>query len=357
MSDLDWELVDRYLAGEATAADLERLEQWLAEGSEHAALLESLQRAVAALEGDVAVGELEVVWDGVTERAGLTPVEPAGVRPAEAVARPTHFALAEPRHARWRVGAGMAAAAVLVAGAVLAGREWLTGGREAATVVAERVVRVPRGERARFRLPDGTEVLLGGGSTLRHPQTFAGRSREVTLEGEAYFAVMHQEHRPFRVRAGDLIATDLGTEFLVRAYPEHAGASVVVRSGTVAVRPVRARDSTQPGRVVRPGELGRLGADGEPLVEQADTAAYFAWTSGTLVFDGTPLRDALPQLARWYDLDFRLADSSLGAIPLSGRLDQTLTPARLDLLAGSVGLEQVRRGRVVTFYRRGDTPR
>jgi ferric-dicitrate binding protein FerR (iron transport regulator) len=355
MSDLDWELLDRYLAGEATAADLEQLEQWLAEGPEHAALLASFQRTLAALEPDVAAEELEVVWDGVAERAGFTPAEPARVLPGEP--RPPRFALAEPHHAGWRVGVGIAAAAVLAAGAVLAGRKWLAGDGGAATVVAERVIRVPRGARARFRLPDSTEVLLGGGSTLRHPQTFAGRSRDVTLEGEAYFTVLHQEHRPFRVRAGDLIATDLGTEFLVRAYPEHAGASVVVRSGTVAVRPVQGRDTTQPGRVVRPGELGRLGADGEPLVEQADTAAYFAWTSGTLVFDGTPLRDALPQLARWYDLDFRLADSSLGAIPLSGRLDQTLTPARLDLLAGSVGLDQVRRGRVVTFYRRGDSPR
>ncbi len=80
-----------------------------------------------------------------------------------------------------------------------------------------------------------------------------------------------------------------------------------------------------------------------PLGRSSSTARRF----------GTPL----PQLSRWYDLDFRLADSSLGAIPLSGRLDQTLTPDRLDLLAGSVGLEQVRRGRMVTFYRMGGAPR
>ena len=355
MSDLEWELFDRYLAGEATAAERERLERWLAEGPEHAALLEGLQRALAALERDVTADELAVVWDGVAERVGLTPPERAGVRPAGP--RPARFALAQPRYAGWRGGAGIAAAAGLAAGAVLAGREWLAGRAGTAAVVAERVVRVPRGERARFRLPDGTEILLGAGSILRHPRAFPGASREVTLEGEAYFTVKHEERRPFRVRAGDLVATDLGTEFLVRAYPEHGGARVVVRSGTVAVRAVRAQDSTQPGRVVRPGELGRLDAGGEPLVEQADTAAYFAWTTGTLVFDGTPLRDALPQLARWYDLDFRLADSSLGAIPLSGRLDQTLTPARLELLAASVGLAQVRRGRVVTFYRLGRAPR
>jgi ferric-dicitrate binding protein FerR (iron transport regulator) len=356
MNDLDWDLFDRYLAGVATSVERERFERWLAEEPDRAAVLEALRGALAALERDVTVEELEVLWHGVAERTGIAPAGPIGVRSVEP--RTGRFALVAPRQTGWRVGgARVASAAVLVAGAVLTARELLTDGERSSATAEERVVRVPRGERARFRLPDGTEVLLGAGSTLHHPRAFADRSREVTLEGEAYFTVEHDKHRPFRVRAGDLIATDLGTEFLVQAYPEHGGARVVVRSGTVAVRPVAARDSTQPGRVVRPGELGRIAADGAPLVEQADTAAYFAWTTGTLVFDGTPLREALPQLSRWYNLDFRLADSSLGAIPLSGRLDQTLTPSRLELLAGSVGLEQVQRGRMVTFYRLGDSPR
>ncbi len=355
MSDLDWELFDRYLAGVATPAEREEFERWLAAEPDRAGLLLALGGALEALEDDVTQEELESVWEGVAERAGLTSPEPSSVTAAEP--QPARFALAESPRPRWRLGVGLAAAAVLTVGAVLAGRQLLIDGRRSEVPTAERVVTVPRGQRGQFRLPDGTEVLLGAGSTLRHPLAFAVRSREVTLEGEAYFTVEHDERRPFRVRAGDLIATDLGTEFLVRAYPEQAGARVVVRSGTVAVRPVGARDSSEPGRVVRPGELGRLDAAGLPLVEQADTAAYFAWTTGTLVFDGTPLREALPRLSRWYDLDFRLADSSLGAIPLSGRLDQTLTPARLELLAGSVGLEQVRRGRMVTFYRMGDAPR
>jgi transmembrane sensor len=355
MNEIDWDLIDRYLAGTATPEEREGFERRLAQGPEQAALLEALQRALAALEQDVGVEELEAVWNGVAERTGLISTKPIGVQPVGP--RPGRFALVEPGQAGWRVGAGIAAAAVLAIGAALAARELLTDEERSPATAEERIVTVPRGERAKFLLPDGSEVLLGAGSTLRHSRTFADRSREVTLEGEAYFTVEHDERRPFRVRAGNLVATDLGTEFLVQAYPEHAGARVVVRSGTVAVRSIQAQDSTKPGRVVRPGELGRIAADGVPLIEQADTAAYFAWTTGTLVFDGTPLREALPQLSRWYDLDFRLADSSLGAIPLSGRLDQTLTPSRLDLLAGSVGLEQVQRGRMVTFYRTGDAPR
>jgi transmembrane sensor len=355
MSNLDWELFDRYLAGQATAAEREQFERWLAEQPDHAALLPALRDALAALEGEVTEEELEALWTGVVERTGIILPDPGTFRPAER--RSVRFAVTEPPRARWWLGAGLAAAAVLAAGAVLAGRELLSNRGQSEATAAERVVTVPRGQRARFQLPDGSEVLMAAGSTLRHPTAFPSRVREVTLEGEAYFTVEHDKRRPFRVRAGNLIATDLGTEFLVQAYPENADARVIVRSGTVAVRPIEAEDSAQPGRVVRSGELGRIDARGKPLVEQVDTAAYFAWTTGTLVFDGTPLRQALPQLSRWYDLDFRLADPALGGIPLSGRLDQTLTPARLDLLAGSVGLEQIRRGRAVTFYRPGAAPR
>lgn len=354
MNDLDWDLFDRYLAGAVTPSERERIERWLADEPDRQAVLEALRGALTALERDVTVEELEVLWHGVAERTGLASTEPISTK---ALGRHGRFALEAPRRAGWQVGVKIAAAAVLVAGVALTARELLTDGGRSAASAEERVVTVPRGERARLRLPDGTEVLLGAGSTLRHPRAFADRSREVLLEGEAYFTVKHDARRPFLVRAADLIATDLGTEFLVQAYPEHGAARVVVRSGMVAVRPAGAGGSAQPGRVVRPGELGRIAADGAPVVEQADTAAYFAWTTGTLVFDGIPLREALPQLSRWYDLDFRLADSSLGEIPLSGRLDQTLTPSRLELLASSVGLEQVQRGRTVTFYRMGDSPR
>jgi len=297
----------------------------------------------------MAAADRDAVWAGALESVGAAP-ERSGSKGASS--RSMRFTLAEPRSARWRMGGGIAAAALLVAGTALAGRALLLDGAPGKPA-AERIVTVPRGEQARFHLSDGTEVLLAAGSTLRHPHVFPDNSREVTVEGEAYFTVEHEPRRPFNVRAGDLIATDLGTEFLVRAYPEDRGARVVVRSGEVALRPAETPTAGGPEQVVRPGELGRLGPNGLPQVERADTAAYFGWTQGTLVFDGTPLREALPQLSRWYNLEFRLADSSLGGILLSGRLSQALTETRLDLLAGSLGLKQVRHGQMVTLSKEG----
>lgn len=334
MKDLDWELFDRYLANAATPAERGEFERWLAERPERAEFLAAWSQALEKMESDVAAADRNAVWAGSLEQIGGRP--DAGAR--------------MPRHKTWRMGAGIAAAAAVITAAVLGGKALLRDG-SGGTPAAERVVTVPRGERARLRLPDGSEVTLAAGSTLRYPAKFPRTSREVTLEGEGFFTVEHDARRPFRVQAGDLIATDLGTEFLVRAYPEDAGARVVVRSGEVSVRAKRSPGMSHGSQVIGPGQMGRLEAGGMPRVHRADTAAYFAWTRGTLVLDGTPLRDALPQLSRWYNLEFQLADSSLGSIPLSGRLDQTLTDARLDLLAGSLGLRSTRRGSTVIFSR------
>jgi ferric-dicitrate binding protein FerR (iron transport regulator) len=190
--------------------------------------------------------------------------------------------------------------------------------------------------------------MLGVASTLRYPASFGGGSREIALEGEAYFEVVHDERSPFVVRAGNLVAKDLGTEFTVRAYPDDARARVVVREGRVAISAVGAAPAT--ARIVTAGQLGALRAGEEPAVEPADTAADFAWTQGRLVFDRTPLHDALPQLGRWFDLDFRLADSVSGNVPLTATLQTQPTPDVLDNLAASLGMRQRRVGRTVTLY-------
>ena len=346
MNDLDWELLDRYLANAATPAERDQFERWLSERPERSHFVAAWHRALENMETGIAAADREAVWAGPLESVGGTPAKALRARHEEL--RPSAVLPGKQPRSTWGLGAGIAAAAVLVAGAAVAG--WTLLRNTTPTPPVERVVTVPRGERGQFRLPDGSQVILAAGSSLRHPADFAPDAREVTLEGEAYFAVEHDARRPFRVHASDLVATDLGTEFLVRAYPEDAGARVVVRSGLVAVQASRNRGTSVQERVVKPGQLGRLAA-GAPLVERADTAAYFAWTRGTLVFDGTPLRQALPQLSRWYNLQFQLADTSLGSIPLSGRLDQTLTDARLDLLAGSLGLQQVRQGDVVILSR------
>jgi ferric-dicitrate binding protein FerR (iron transport regulator) len=206
-----------------------------------------------------------------------------------------------------------------------------------------RTAMTPAAQRARFRLPDGTQVVLSVASTLRYPAAFRGEARSVSLEGEAYFEVAHDRGRPFTVRAADLVAQDLGTEFNVRAYPEDSGARVVVRQGRVAIR-AAARAKSAPERVVAPGQLGRLSGGGELIVEMADTAAWFAWTEGRLVFTNTPLRDAVRQIERWRDVEIRLSSPDIEARQFTTSFGNESTSAILEVIGTGLDLDVTQTG-------------
>jgi transmembrane sensor len=347
MSEMDRKLLERYLAGHASAEENARVEAWLAEDPERWGQLAALRDAVADTELsegaiDVAMAE---VWVRLAPDIGEAGAVPAA-SPSRARRATGGFSLAETRGRRKMVLGQLAAALVLL---TVGG--WLITTlllrREVARTVAMRVATTAPAERAMFRLPDGTRVMLGVASTLRYPAGFTDGPRQVSLDGEAYFDVVYQQDRPFIVRAGDLVAEDLGTQFTMRAYPDDAGARVVVREGRVAIR---AAATSAPKRVIAPGQLGRLRAGQQPTVEAADTADYFAWTQGRLVLDQVPLREALPQLGRWFDLDFRLADSTLARVPLSATLKTQPTTEVLNNLAASLGMRQRQVGRTVTLY-------
>jgi transmembrane sensor len=329
MSGMDWELLDRYLARECTAEERERVERWMDAAPLNRRRVELLAEAISATPATPRVEvrqSIERQLDGPRKSFSL------GAQPARSAF------------------AKVAVLLLVVGGGALAGRALLSPEPDTSRPApAMRVVTTPPGQRASFRLPDGTSVMLGVASTLRHAVAFGVGRREVELEGEASFEVVHDERRAFAVRAGDIVAEDLGTQFVVRAYREDRHARVVVREGKVALRAATAQDHSA-RRVLLPGQLGRLERTGTPVAEPADTSAYFAWTEGRLVFDDVALRDALPQLSRWYDLEFRLADSALGQVPLTATFKNQPTEDVLDLLAASLGMRQVRSGRTVTFH-------
>lgn len=348
MSEMDRTLLERYLSGSTTPEESNRVEAWLAEDparwSQVAALLD--EGATAALSGPSLERAGDEVWTRLEGEPGVVNGL-SGVGKIRPLGAPVRAFAVPPRR---RFTPQFAAAVVILAvGAAAAGalllRSW-----SPAPIEAVRVASTAPAERAKFRLPDGTQVILGVASTLRYPDDFGSASREVSLDGEAYFEVLHDARRPFVVHAGELVAKDVGTAFTVRSYRDDSSARVVVREGRVAIRASAAPEASE--RVVEPGQLGRLSKGEEPTVQLADTAALFAWTEGRLVFEEVPLRDALPQLGRWFDLEFRLADSALGDEPLSATLKSQPTPDVLNNLAASLGLRQRQAGRIVTFYSR-----
>src|SRR5690606_41270480 len=102
---------------------------------------------------------------------------------------------------RWRAGrrawlVAAAAAAVLLASSAVTWRltRESAPGAVAAAEDLRTVATQPR-QTAEIYLSDGTRVVLGPASTLRFPARFRA-TREVRLEGEAYFDVAEEKRLP-----------------------------------------------------------------------------------------------------------------------------------------------------------------
>jgi transmembrane sensor len=172
--------------------------------------------------------------------------------------------------------------------------------------------------------------------------TFATRQRDVYLEGEAYFSVVHDAARPFVVHTAGGAVRDLGTRFGIHAYGDATRERVAVVEGVVAVTET----------AVRAGQVAtrsRVGGGGVRVLKRANVADELAWTRGRLVFGSVPLEEAARRLGRWYDLDVRVADPELARRPVTGSYGDEPVAQVLTLITAAVGARYDWQGRSVTI--------
>lgn len=201
------------------------------------------------------------------------------------------------------------------------------------------------GQRTTVELPDGSRAMLAPNTELRYTISPNRGPREVTLAGEAYFEVRHDEARSFRVRTASAVVEDLGTAFLVREYTADPGARVAVRSGAVAISAKGAPRARPTG--LRAGQAVDIDARGTVVRLAADTTGYWSWTAGRLVFDGTPLPEVLTRLSHWYGVEFRMTDSTLAEQYFTGSFDAASLPRALEILGPLVHARFEQQARLV----------
>jgi transmembrane sensor len=201
------------------------------------------------------------------------------------------------------------------------------------------------GERTKVVLPDGSIATLAPSSRLSYRISRERGPREVALEGEAYFDVRHDESRPFSVRTTNALIQDLGTEFVVRAYPAGSRTRVAVRSGAVAVRAKSAE--REPATGLRAGQAAEVDSGGAVVALAVDTKSYWSWVDGRLVFDAAPLPEVLERLSHWYGVEFRITDSTLARQYFTGAFDAVSLPQALDILGPVVHARFEQQARLV----------
>lgn len=196
-----------------------------------------------------------------------------------------------------------------------------------------------------LELPDGSRAIMAPNTSLRYSIAPSRGPRTVTLEGEAYFEVRHDDARPFRVKTRRAVVTDLGTTFVVREYAADVHALVAVRSGAASVLATAA--DTMPPTTMRPGDGAYVDSHGEISRFSGEPESYGAWTSGKLAFDAAALPEVLDRLGRWYDVEFRLADSTLSTQYFTGEFRSVPLAEAIAILGPIVHARFAQEGREV----------
>lgn len=163
-------------------------------------------------------------------------------------------------------------------------------------------LKVPFGKRFELRLTDGSSILLNAGSELRYPQSFAGLdSRNVFLEGEAYFNVEENPQQPFIVHTEQMNVRVFGTKFNVSNYRNEDNPSAVLTKGSIAVYDPSNTLDEKDYILIKPGQQVTAQKDGF-VVREVHTEKHIAWSNDKLYFVNDRFGDIIKELERHFDI-------------------------------------------------------
>ncbi len=210
----------------------------------------------------------------------------------------------------------MARYAAVIVAAFLTGNlihgQWNSG-----TEVAQFAeVYVPPGQMSEISLYDGTHVWLNSGTTIRYAKAFGEKSRNVILDGEAFFKVKHNK-LPFRVKLKSSEIEVTGTSFNVVSYKEGDDSQITLVEGSVRVNTLSGKEITK----INPSQQVTIPDNLQGVkIRTVNTSFFYSWTEGKIVFMEERLSDVARSLERWYNVEIRFEGLGAGDLRFSGTI-------------------------------------
>lgn len=193
------------------------------------------------------------------------------------------------------------------------------------------------GERKNFQLPDGCMVTLNGGSKMHINEHYGISSRDIYLEGEAFFDVKHNKELPFIVHTSAMDIKALGTAFDVKAYPDEKITEASLVNGLVEVtlkadknykvmlHPNQKVQWKEPESNPEPGEKTKIAEKSVVQdITRTDEGAVkeTAWTQNKLVFAHESFEEIAVLLERWYGVRIEFEDDSVRHYRFTGSFEK-----------------------------------
>lgn len=201
----------------------------------------------------------------------------------------------------------------------------------------------------RINLEDGSVVILQPSSSLSYPEHFSAQTREVSLQGEGYFLISKNPHRPFFVYNKNVITRVVGTSFIIKSDPATEETQVIVKTGKVMVclnkdqhLNLKHLFNQDKKVMLTPNQKTTYKKDNDdfettlvadplpivPVNPNLHKAAY--------VFEEAPLTEVLNQLQTTYGIAFIIEDQELYNNTFTGDISKQNLYQKLDLLCHTI---------------------
>jgi len=227
-------------------------------------------------------------------------------------------------------------AAIFILGLLVSGGSFLVYQNYTNSLLSSQIIEVPYGSKSHIHLADGSEVILNAGSKLVYNSQFGKKTREVSVEGEAYFKVAKNPNKPFVVKTSDLMVKAYGTEFNVRSYGEDNTIEATLIEGSISVtknnsdlKKAQKEFFLQPREQVifhkavsKPGDADTSGKKDKLFISKnIDPNLYTAWVNDKIHVKSESMKNLAIMLERKYNVKIHLDDKELQDLKFSGVLE------------------------------------
>lgn len=181
---------------------------------------------------------------------------------------------------------------------------------------------VSYGKRSELTLSDGTKVWLNAGSRMAFPQNFNKTTRDVFIQGEAYFEVAHNSKQPFIVHINDMQVKVLGTRFNVSGYMEDNIITTTLLEGSVEIQKRNNIGHSKSLAILTPNQKAVFGKEEQDVMVRkiSNAEQEIGWVKGWLIFNQESLPIVLKELERYYDINFEYDAQLLSRNAITGKL-------------------------------------
>lgn len=190
-------------------------------------------------------------------------------------------------------------------------------------------------------LADGSTITLNGEAKLIYPRKFNSATRNVSLEGEAFFSITKNPDKAFVINAKAAEIKVLGTSFNVIADDDKV--EVLVESGKVRFSEI---NNTEKAVFLEKGDYAILK---ENLLSKSlmNDDNYLSWKTQKMVFRSMPLKDVAKVIERTYHVSIQFENEDIAKEEINTTFDQESLNHVLDNICLSFRLSYEKKGNTI----------